>query len=137
MTDVLKILVIDNNALFRQGLCYVLHKLHEQTIILEAANFEQARPLIAENLDLDLVLLELNSPGMDGIAILNAVSRAYPSLPVVILSSYETRRDAQKSLASGAVGYISKASPKDEILNALRQILSGQTYSPPGAEFRF
>ena len=133
----MKILIIDDHALFRQGLHYVLDKLEEQVVILEAANFQQAMQQIADNHDLDLVLLDLNMPGKDGSATLPVISKTRPTLPVVMLSASENPGDIQRSLAAGAMGYISKASSNTEMVNALRQILSGETYVPPREEVQY
>ena len=130
----LKILIIDDQALFRQCLHYVLDKLEEQVVIVEAAQFQQAMQQIADNPDLDLVLLDLNLAGKDGGATLKHISKSCPTLPVIILSALGDPRDIDQSLAAGAMGYISKASSKAEMLNALRQVLAGETYVPPQIE---
>ena len=127
----LKMLIIDDHALFRQGLRYVLDKLGEQVVILEAVDFQQAMQHIADNRDLDLVLLDLNMPGIDGGATLKLISKTRPTLPVVILSASSNPEDIEQSLAAGAMGYISKASSNAEMLSALRQILAGEPYAPP------
>ena len=133
----LKLLIIDDHALFRQGLQYVLAKLDEQVVILEASDFEQAMQQIANNHDLDLVLLDLNMPGKDGGATLKVITKTHPTLPVVMLSASNNPGDIQRSLAAGAMGYISKASSHAEMLNALRHILSGETYAPPVEETHY
>ena len=133
----LKLLIIDDHALFRQGLQYVLVKLDEQVVILEASDFEQAMQQIADNHDLDFVLLDLNMPGKDGCSTLKAIAKNHPTLPVVMLSASSNPGDIQRSLAAGAMGYISKTSSNVEMLNALRQILSGETYVPPVEETHY
>jgi len=126
----LKILIVDDHALFREGLCHVLHALEEQVSILEAANYDRALQHVSANSDLDLVLLDLNMPGKDGFTALDTFSKKYPAMPVVILSASNQRSDIQRALDRGAMGYIPKDTTSAVMINALRLILSGGIYVP-------
>jgi len=128
----MKILIIDDHALFREGLSYVLHKLEEEVKIFEASHYEQALQHISKNTDLDLVLLDLNLPGKDGFAVLDTITNNYPAMPVVIISASDHSRDIKRALDAGAMGYIPKYTTSSVLLNALRLILSGGIYVPPG-----
>ena len=125
----MKILIVDDHALFRDGLHYVLDELEEQTVILEAANFERAMQHALANPDLDLVLLDLNMPGKDGFTALKTFTISYPTLPVVILSASNRHQDIQQSLDAGAMGYIPKEATRTDMLHALRLVLAGQIYN--------
>jgi len=127
----MKIVIVDDNALFRQSFVYVLRRLEEDITILEASNFDAAMQHVSLIPDLDLVLLDLHMPGKDGYTTLKHLSKNHPTIPVVILSASDEHSDIQRSLDAGAVGYISKASSHTEMLKALRLILSGETYVPP------
>lgn len=127
----MKILLIDDHALFREGLCYVLSGLDKDVMILQAASFEQALQYFTKHHDLDLVLLDLNIPGKDGFSALQFISESYPSMPVVIISASTQRQDIQRALDYGAMGYIPKESTSSVMLNALNLILSGGIYLPP------
>ena len=126
----MKILLIDDHALFREGLSHVLRKLEEQVDILQAADLEQATQHISQNPDLDLVLLDLNMPKIGGFEILENFTKSYRSLPVVIISASNKRSDIQHALALGAMGYIPKDTTGEVMLNALQLILSGGIYTP-------
>jgi len=126
----MKILIVDDHALFREGLCHVLNVLDEQVTILQAGNYDSAMQQVSEHTDLDMVLLDLCIPGKDGFITLTTFVEKYPALPVVILSGSNQRKDIQRSLDSGAVGYIPKDTTSIVMLNALRLILSGGTYVP-------
>ena len=126
----MKILVIDDHALFREGLCHVLNALEEDIRIIEAADCDRGLQHAAENPDLDLVLLDLNMPGQDGFTALQVFSKQYPATPVVILSASTQQRDVKRALDSGAMGYIPKDTTSAVMLNALRLILSGEIYVP-------
>jgi DNA-binding NarL/FixJ family response regulator len=127
----MKILVVDDHALFREGLCYVLNQLEDSVSILEASDYEGAFDVLAANPDLDLVLLDLHMPGKDGFSVLGASSQQYPAIPVVVLSASRERSDIQRVLAAGAMGYIPKESTGKLMLSAVRMVLSGGIYMPP------
>lgn len=127
----MKILVIDDHALFREGLSHVLDALDDEVNILHAPDYERALLHAAENPDLDLVLLDLNMPGKDGFTALDSFARDYPALPVVILSASNQRHDIQRALDQGAMGYIPKETTSAVMLSALQLILAGGVYIPP------
>ena len=126
----MKVLIVDDHALFREGLCHVLKSLDQKVCIIEATDYESALQQAATHADLDLILLDLNMPGIDGFVTLKAFVNKYPALPVVMLSGSRLHTNIQRALDTGAVGYIPKFTCSIEMLNALRQILSGGTYVP-------
>lgn len=127
----MKILIVDDHALFREGLSLVLHELEDDIAILDASDSDSAIQHVTDNPDLDLVLLDLNMPGRDGFSALDTFTRQYPALPIVILSASTQRSDIQRCLDAGAVGYIPKETTSSVMLNALRLVLSGGIYTPP------
>ena len=127
----MKMLIVDDHALFREGLSHVLNELEEQVDILHASNYDSAFQQVSENPDLDLVLLDLNMPGKDGFSALDTFSKDYPAMPIVILSASIQRSNIQRALDAGAMGYIPKDTTSSVMLNALRLILSGGVYVPP------
>lgn len=127
----MKILIVDDHTLFREGLSLVIHDLEDGVSILEASDSASALQNVAANPDLDLVLLDLNMPGQDGFSVLDTFTRQYPALPIVILSASTRRSDIQRCLDAGAVGYIPKETTSSVMLNALRLVLSGGIYTPP------
>lgn len=127
----MKILLIDDHALFREGLSLVLCKMDEYVTILEASDLEGARQQIGDNPDLDLVLLDLYMPEQGGFEILQDFAKSHATLPIAIISSSTKPGDIQRALALGAMGYIPKDTTGDVMLNALKLILSGGVYTPP------
>jgi DNA-binding NarL/FixJ family response regulator len=127
----MKILVIDDHALFREGLCHVLGKMEDDVTSVESSNCDQAIQYAREHRDLDLVLLDLNMPGVDGFAGLDLFVSRFPALPIAILSASSLRTDVQLALDKGAVGFIHKDISSVVMLNALRMILAGGIYLPP------
>ena len=127
----MKILVADDHALFREGLSYVLARLGEPVETLQAEDGAAALALAEAHPDVDLVLLDLGMPGVDGLAGLRLLRARCPAVPVVILSGSEEPADVRLALDAGALGFISKSSSPEVMLSALRLVLSGGVYVPP------
>ncbi len=127
----MKILIVDDHTLFREGLCHVLTELEEHVCILEAADHDSAIQHVSTTPDLDLVLLDLNMPGKNGFIVLETITKHFPALPVVIISASNERDYIQRTLDTGAVGYIPKETTGAVMLHALRMVLSGGIYVPP------
>lgn len=127
----MKILLVDDHALFRDGMHYVLHKLDEQVDILDAGNFPDALNAARDNPDLDLALLDLNMPGSEGAPSVKLFHTRYPDVPVVVVSGTDQRDDIEKVMNSGAMGFISKMSSGQDMIHALRLVLDGGVYLPP------
>jgi DNA-binding NarL/FixJ family response regulator len=129
----MKILICDDHALFRQGLRLVLGELEGAADLLEAADGGAALALADAHPDLDLVLLDLHMPGMDGWAGLRRFRSGHPTLPVVIVSASEDPADVRAALGEGASGFIPKGSTASQLVAALRLVLSGGVYVPTAA----
>lgn len=126
----MKILLIDHHELFREGLRYVLQKLHgEVDEILEAGDFHEGLNLAGRHPD--LVLLELNVPGCEGAVSIKLFRRRFPNIPLVVVSSEEDCRVINKALNYGASGFVCKNSSGAILLGALRLALEGSIYVPP------
>lgn len=128
----MKILVADDHALIREALCHVLGQLAADVNVIEAADSAAALRLAAEHTDLDLVLLDLNLPGVGGFAVLSELRAAQPALPVVVLSAMDEQRSVAETFARGALGFIPKSGSNAVMLGALRLVLAGGQYLPPG-----
>lgn len=127
----MKILLADDHPLFRAGVKPVLEKLDRHVTIQEAVDYPSAFETMHQAGEVDLVLMDLYMPGMSGIEGIIRFRATFPDAPLVVLSASEQREDIQQLLAAGALGYITKSSPSDIILKALRQVLAGGVYAPP------
>jgi DNA-binding NarL/FixJ family response regulator len=128
-----KILVVDDYALVREGLRHALQALGENVEILEARDAEEALRLMLQQPGLDLVLLDIGLPGMDGFLALDEMRRAHGTVPIVVLSASTEQRDIAAALNMGAMGFIPKMAPREVMLRALRLVLAGGVYIPPQA----
>jgi DNA-binding NarL/FixJ family response regulator len=127
----MKIIIADDHALFRGGFSVLFQQLEGEAEILEAGNLGGAMELARRNPDAELMLLDLNMPGMNGPASIEQISAAFPQLPLVVISSDETMRSVQAVIAAGASGYIPKSSSPAVMQHAIRLVLSGGVYLPP------
>lgn len=128
----LKILVIDDHALVREGLCQVLKGLEESVEVLQAGTCTQGFAIAAEHPDLDLVLLDYHLPDMTGLVALGVFGMRHPELPIVMLSGSANMQIMQHVLQAGASGFVTKSGLSDELLLAVRQVLDGGEYLPTG-----
>jgi DNA-binding NarL/FixJ family response regulator len=127
----MKILVVDDHALFREGLALLLEALGEQLQTLQAEDAVTAQRQIAAHPDLDVVMLDLVMPGPGGIELLPEIKRSIPAVPVVILSADERLSTVTDAIEKGASGYIPKTSTGEVMRGALRLVLAGGIYIPP------
>lgn len=127
----MKILLIDDHALFRDGLLLVLEGLNADIETFEAGSYESAKIVMDEQNNLDLVLLDLGLPGISYIEALLAIRQQLPNTPIVVLSGTEDYRMVEQVLHHGARGYIPKSSPAKIMLQALQLVISGGVYIPP------
>ncbi len=122
MTFTGKILLVDDEAHIRTFIGLIARSLGSSEII-EAANGDEALARYAEESP-DLVLLDVNLPGMGGLQILEMILAQNPDARVVMLTSLANRQTVEESLRLGAVGYIRKDTPKEAILAELSAIVS-------------
>jgi DNA-binding NarL/FixJ family response regulator len=130
--QILKILVVDDHALVREGLAQVLQGLNpmEATEVLQASNCADAFAFARGHRDLDLVLLDYHLPDMNGVVALGVFGERHPELPVVILSGSANPSIMQQAFTQGAAGFITKSGGSNELLAALRRVLEGELYRP-------
>ena len=132
-----RILVVDDHALLREGLQARLSRVDEFQIVGEAASAEQALALIPE-LSPDLVLADIGMKGGSGIELTRKVVERHPSVAVLILSMYDNPEYVREAMQAGARGYVLKDGPSAQIVNAIKAVAGGGTYlSPAIADFLF
>jgi len=127
----MNILIVDDHALFREGLRHVLGGLDECSGVLEAARCDEAFAMVADNPAIGLVLLDIDLPDMDGCTALHRLSLDFPDLPVVLLTASESVQDMRRGFDAGASGYIHKSASAGMMLGALQLVLAGGIYIPP------
>jgi len=124
-------LLADDHPLFREGVKPVLHKLDPDLDLIEAIDYPSAFAAMHRAGEVDLALIDLHMPGMSGMDGVIRFRAAFPEIPLVVLSASELAEDIHRLLAAGALGYVTKSSPSEVILGALRLVLAGGVYIPP------
>jgi DNA-binding NarL/FixJ family response regulator len=130
----LKLFVVEDHALVREGLMQALQALAgdgEPIEVRGAASAEEALALLGEDADVDLILLDVMLPGTGGLALLGALRKRHPDVPVLMLSALDDAETVRRAMRQGAVGFVPKASSTDTLLGAVRQVLAGDHYLPP------
>ena len=126
-----KILIADDHPLFREAMHNVISDGFPGSEVMETADLESALALTQEHDDLDLILLDLNMPGMHGLNGLINLRNESPTIPVVIVSAEQDKQIVLQAITYGAVGFITKSSPRLQMTEAIQQILNGNVYLPP------
>ncbi|HTZ00033.1 MAG TPA: response regulator transcription factor [Rhodocyclaceae bacterium] len=127
----LKILVVEDHALVREGLLQALKSLEEDVFTLGAQDADSALDILSRDDQVDLILLDLMLPGTSGMALLGVLRKRYPAVPVVILSALDEPDTVTRALRQGAAGFVPKSSSTEVMLDALRQVLAGEVFLPP------
>ena len=126
-----EILVADDHPLFRYAITDFVERNIADTKTVTCTDLDAAIEVAEENPDIDLVLLDLNMPGMDGLNGIVRFRNQFPEIPIVIVSAEEDKNVVLQAFTYGAVGFITKSSSCEQIVAALEQVLSGQVYLPP------
>ena len=126
-----KILIADDHPLFREAIHNVISDGFPGSEVMETADLDSALALTQSHDDLDLILLDLNMPGMHGLNGLINLRNEAPTIPVVIVSAEQDKQVVLQAITYGAVGFITKSSPRVQMTEAIQQILNGNVYLPP------
>lgn len=127
----MKILIVDDHALFRQGMTYILNEMNPDVSILEASTSDQAIKIAQGDPNISLILMDLSMPDMDGIDAMRVIQTKAPTIPIVMLTASESLLDMKQALDSGAMGYIAKSVTASIMISAIKLVLSGGIYIPP------
>jgi DNA-binding NarL/FixJ family response regulator len=127
LEKIYKILLVDDHKLFREGLNFVLSQMDGFEVVGEASNGNEFLELI-DSLEVDLVLMDISMPGLDGIDATARAIEKHPNLKVIALTMFCDEEYYYKMIQAGVSGYILKESGKDELANAINTVLRGENY---------
>jgi len=126
----MRILIADDHSLLRDTFKSYLERSELEAEVSAAASLPEAAELARQGPALELVLLDLDMPGMNGLAGLEVLRRILPGVPVVIVSALATPENVIEAMRAGAAGFIPKTLGAKAMLGALRLVLAGERYVP-------
>lgn len=126
----LRLLLVDDHEMVRMALKHVLAPLGDEVLFDEAASAERALEIAALQPDLDLILIDLEMPGMGGVEGVRALRNAHPELPLIVCSASEDPARVAQLLSLTVSGFIPKSETMQVIQHAVRLVLAGGTYVP-------
>lgn len=137
----IRILLVDDQIIIRQGLRSLLESQADFQIVGEAENGKIAIALVEQLDDTpeqpDLILMDVRMPVMDGVAAIKKLSEQFSSLPVLVLSTFDDDEYITQAMQFGAKGYLLKDTAIEEIANAIRTAIKGYTQLGPGLFQKF
>ncbi len=119
------LMIVDDHAIVREGLCAMLENVPNLHIICEAGDGEMAVQL-AQELQPRIVLMDISMPRMDGLEATARIKRARPQTTVIILTMHRTESHVLQAIRAGASGYLLKDSPRRDVLDTIRAVSSGE-----------
>ena len=126
----IQILIVDDHAILRRGLKEILEREFRDVSIGGAGTAEQALTQL-DSEKWDLVILDITMPGRSGVDVLRHLKALRPRLPVLVLSMHPEDQYGKRVLKAGASGYMNKESAPEELIKAVRKLLSGGRYVSP------
>jgi DNA-binding NarL/FixJ family response regulator len=129
--DIIKVLLVDDQSLIREGLKALLELESDLEVIGEAENGRDAINLIAK-LQPDVVLMDIRMPIMDGVAATKEIRSLFSDVKVLVLTTFDNDEYVTSALQNGAMGYLLKDTPSEELAVAIRAVKKGYTQLGPG-----
>jgi len=126
----IRLVVVDDHALFRKGLVSLLEEMLDFLVVGEAANGQDALPVI-DKVQPDIILLDINMPILDGIQTLAAIRKSRPEQKVLMLTISQNDDDLISAIVTGANGYVLKNTEPDVLHNIIVQVAAGNSVLSP------
>jgi DNA-binding NarL/FixJ family response regulator len=120
----MKVMIVDDHALVRRGMSYVVRECFPDADVLEAGTANEALAVMDRN-GMDIALVDVRMPDFDGLELLRSLKDRWPDVPVIMLSTYDQALYVKRALADGASGYMLKDATPDDLGQAIRVALSG------------
>jgi DNA-binding NarL/FixJ family response regulator len=120
----IRVLVVDDHPLLREGVCAVIRSQGDCAIVAEAATGEDAIALYDQHRP-DIVLMDLQMPGIGGVAAIEALRKSHPDARIIVLTTYSGDAQAVRALRAGAAGYLLKNSLRKELVATIRSVHAG------------
>lgn len=123
----IKVLIADDHSIVRAGLRRIVEESGDMEVIAEAADGKGALLQVQKELP-DVAVIDISMPGLDGLEVTTQLHSGYPKLPVIILTMHEEEQYVIRAIEAGAMGYITKRSAPEQLVDAIRKVHAGSRY---------
>lgn len=126
----IKVMLVDDHAVLRDGLKSILEMAEDMKVVAESLTGKDALPMI-EAYQPDIVLMDINMPDMNGIEVTKVIKEKYPEIKVLILTMHSHDEYFMSAIREGANGYLLKDAPSDQVVDAIRTVIKGESVIHP------
>ncbi|QTA80035.1 Two component system response regulator, LuxR domains-containing [Desulfonema limicola] len=123
----IKVLLADDHSIVRAGLCRIVEESGNMEVVAEASDGNDAVKKILETSP-DVAVIDISMPGMDGLEVVSQIKKHKPGLPVIMLTMHQEEQYVVKAIEAGAMGYITKKSAPEQLVDAISKVYSGKLY---------
>ncbi len=123
----IEVLLADDHSIVRAGLRRLIEDSGDMHVIAEAADGREALRLAAKEKP-DVVVVDISMPGLDGLEVISRLHCDSPELPILVLTMHEEGQYVVRAIEAGAMGYLTKQSAPEQLVNAIRKVLGGSRY---------
>lgn len=124
----INVMIVDDHALVRMGICRLLADVEGIQVVAEAENGEQALAIAKKNKSLDVVLLDMKMPGIDGLEVTRRLKRSHSNLRIIAVTAFVNEPFPSRLLQAGASGYLTKECGVNEMTEAIQRVYKGERY---------
>ncbi len=123
----IRVLLADDHKIVREGLRRIIEESGDIQVTAEAGDGREALALVGGETP-DVAVVDISMPGMDGLEVISRIRTEHPGLPVLILTMHEEEQYVVRAIGAGAVGYVTKRSASEELVEAIRRVHAGGRY---------
>ncbi len=123
----IKVLLADDHSIVRAGLRRLIEESGDMEVSAEAADGREALRSVETEIP-DVAVVDISMPGLDGLEVISRLNALHPKLPVLVLTMHEEGQYVVRAIEAGAMGYITKQSAPEQLVNAIRKVLGGSRY---------
>ena len=128
--QIIRVLLADDHPVVREGMAALLNRRADMDVIGEVANGRDAVEFFRQHQP-DVTLMDLRMPEMGGVAAIVSIREQFPEARIIILTTYDGDEDIYRGLQAGAMAYLLKDTPRDDLLDTIRAVHAGQRRIPP------
>ncbi|MFL6353196.1 MAG: response regulator [Bryobacteraceae bacterium] len=129
MTDQIRVMVVEDHHIVRQGLVALLNTLPDMAVVAQASDGKDALDLFRQHQP-DVTLMDLRLPNMSGVEAVTEIRKQFPSARIIVLTTFDGDEDIYRALQAGARGYLLKGMFGEELMDAIRAVHAGKSRIP-------